>query len=358
MRFVTPERRKQVVLALRILAIAGCIALFVHALAHADLAAAWTRIRAMGASVMLVLVPFAVGLAFDAAAVRALLAALGREVPLRTIFGVRLFTEAVNNTAPAGAVFADAAAPLMIAKRADIPVTDAFAASTAKRWLVVRMHGVYCAAAVAIGVDAISRASTSLFGGRHGMPIIVLLGAFALVLSSFGIEMLAARMRVASRTSGIIGRWTRVQAWIAERRHHFEHADAQLERLADDRRASLDASARLGVMWLAEGVETWLILRLLGANLGFAEVISFDAALSIVRSAAVFAPAGIGVQDVGYLAVLEAYGVPAASGIGPAFVVVKRLKELFWIALGFALSARTLIPRRPIRELRTDQPPR
>jgi hypothetical protein len=84
----------------------------------------------------------------------------------------------------------------------------------------------------------------------------------------------------------------------------------------------------------------------LGANLGFIDVVSFDAALSIVRSAAIFAPAGIGVQDVGYLAVLEAYGVTDASAIGPAFVVIKRTKEAFWIAIGYAALALTSRHRR------------
>ena len=52
---------------------------------------------------------------------------------------------------------------------------------------------------------------------------------------------------------------------------------------------------------------------------------------------AFFAPAGIGVQDVGYLAVLNAYGVPDANAIGPAFVVLKRMKELVFVAFGYAL---------------------
>jgi hypothetical protein len=68
---------------------------------------------------------------------------------------------------------------------------------------------------------------------------------------------------------------------------------------------------------------------------------SFDAALSVVRSAAVFAPAGIGVQDVGYLTVLEAYGVPGTSGIAPAFVLLKRMKEALFVAIGFIVIART-----------------
>jgi uncharacterized membrane protein YbhN (UPF0104 family) len=92
---------------------------------------------------------------------------------------------------------------------------------------------------------------------------------------------------------------------------------------------------------MIEGLESFLLLRLLGAPLGLVEVLAFDAALSVVRSSAMFAPAGIGVQDVGYLVVLEAYGVPDARSLGPAFIVLKRLKEAVWIAIGFVLLART-----------------
>ncbi len=327
-------------LALRAALVAGCLVLFVRVLAGADLGAAWARIRAMGPAALLVLLPAPFGLLCDAAAWRRLLAALGQRARLRTLFGIRLVTEAVNNTTPAGAVWSEAAAPVLVSRRCGIAVADAFAASTAKRWSIVRMHGAYVALAVALGATSLAHASTSLLGGRHGLPLLVLASALGLVLFAAGIEWLASRGGIAERTSGFIGRWSRVRAWIEEHRRHFLLADRQLRRLSEDRRASLAAAARVLLLWLAEGFETWLILHLLGARLDYAAVISFDAALSIVRSAAVFAPAGIGVQDAGYLAALEAYGVPDAAAIGPAFVVVKRAKEAFWIAIGLAMFVR------------------
>jgi uncharacterized membrane protein YbhN (UPF0104 family) len=93
-------------------------------------------------------------------------------------------------------------------------------------------------------------------------------------------------------------------------------------------------------LWLVEGLETYLILRLLGAPLGLREVLALDAALSVIRTAAIFAPGGIGVQDVSYLAVFEAYGVPDAASLGTAFIVLKRAKEAAWVAVGFAMLAR------------------
>lgn len=338
-------------------ALAACIALFVHALATADLAAAWARIRAIGPLALLVLVPLPIGLLCDAAALARLLAALGKRVRIATLFRIRLATEAVVNSAPAGSVFADALQPLLIGRRTDASIADAFAASTARRWIVVRTHGAYVAVTVALGVTMIARASTALLGGRHGLPLLVLTGALGLVLLANGIQWLATRGSVAERMSGLVGRarFLKLGAWIEKRRHHFERADEQLARLGEDKRADASAMLRIAGLWLMEGVETWLILNLLGAQIDLVDVISFDAALSVVRSAAVFAPAGIGVQDVGYMAVLSAYGVPDAHAIGPAFVVLKRAKEAFWMVVGFVILARSGVRPKAVREAQLAQ---
>lgn len=335
--------------ALRFVAFGACLVLFVHALAHANVGAALSRIRTLGPVALVVLLPFPLGMLFDAAAFRRLLAALGRDVRLGTLFEVRLAAEAVTNSTPAGAVWADAMVPVLVSRRADATAADVFAASTAKRWLVVRMHGLYVALSAALGMAFLARASVALVGGRS-LGLMVVAGALGLVLLAQGIEWIAANGRLGGRVSTMIGRarFARVRAWIDARHHQFEHADAQLARLSSDKRTSLGAAARIFVLWILEGVETFLLLRVLGAHLGLVEVMSFDAALSVLRSAAVFAPAGIGVQDVGYLAALSAYGVPPESGIGPAFVVLKRAKELAWIAVGLLLLARTSRPRRAV----------
>ncbi len=59
----------------------------------------------------------------------------------------------------------------------------------------------------------------------------------------------------------------------------------------------------------------------------------------LLRSAAVPVPAGIGVQDLGYLLFLKALGVPDWKTAGTAFVVLKRGKDLVWVLAGFALLA-------------------
>ena len=48
-----------------------------------------------------------------------------------------------------------------------------------------------------------------------------------------------------------------------------------------------------------------------------------------------------------YLAMLEALGVPGASSLGPAFIVLKRVKEAICVAIGFVILAR-LGPRQDL----------
>ena len=68
--------------------------------------------------------------------------------------------------------------------------------------------------------------------------------------------------------------------------------------------------------WFAEAGETWVLLRLLGVDLSFAAVLAFEPVVSFARSAAFFIPAGLGVQDAGYMAFLrQAGGTPRGAGL-------------------------------------------
>lgn len=346
-------KRRRVLIWARGAALVACLGLFVFVLAKADLAAAWGRIRTLGPAAVLIFLPFPVALAFDTSAWRRLLGAIGQRASFWALFRVRLSTEALSNSAPAGPMWAEAMGPFLVSNRTGIPVEDAFAGLTAKRWLLIRTHGLYVATSAALGFGALGRASVEMIGNRALLGIVAAAAA-VLVAMSLGIEKIAAHGKIAGRVSGSIGRsrFVRVRTWIEQRRHRFALADTQLTRLSDDSAATLKAMLLICGLWITEGIETFLILRLLGAKLGLLDVMSFDAALSILRSAAVFAPAGIGVQDAGYLVALDAYGVPDARAIGPAFVVLKRLKEAAWVAVGLILLARA-----PRTDAEIPQPP-
>jgi uncharacterized membrane protein YbhN (UPF0104 family) len=102
--------------------------------------------------------------------------------------------------------------------------------------------------------------------------------------------------------------------------------------------------------WFAEALETWVLLKLLAMDLSFAAVLAFEPVVSFARSAAFFIPAGLGVQDAGYMAFLQRAAIPDAVNKAAAFVLLKRFKEVVWIAVGWILLLAARARQRNARD--------
>jgi uncharacterized membrane protein YbhN (UPF0104 family) len=134
----------------------------------------------------------------------------------------------------------------------------------------------------------------------------------------------------------------RVQRWTLAREVAFVETDQHVRAVLQSHVLKL-VLAFLWILcgWFAEAGESWLLLRLLGVELSFPAVLAFEPVVSFARSAAFFIPAGLGVQDAGYMALLRAAHIPDATNRAAAFVLLKRFKELFWIAVGWMLLLAT-----------------
>jgi glycosyltransferase 2 family protein len=94
--------------------------------------------------------------------------------------------------------------------------------------------------------------------------------------------------------------------------------------------------------WLAEGLDSWISLRLLGVRVSYANVLSFDSLVSLIRSLAFFLPGALGVQELSYMAFLRTFGIGDDTNLLMAFVLLKRAKEVFWIVTGCANRTVTM----------------
>jgi glycosyltransferase 2 family protein len=107
------------------------------------------------------------------------------------------------------------------------------------------------------------------------------------------------------------------------------------------RRLTLSIAFHL-VAWLLGAIEAYLILKFLGIPVSLATATVIEAFGTGVRFATFLVPASFGVQEGGFAVTFVALGLSAANGI--AFGLVRRLRELVWIAIGLALFA---VGRRP-----------
>lgn len=292
------------------------VGLLVRTLRKADLAHALDLVRGLGPTALALAIPALLVLAFETMAWRVSLAPLGPP-PLLRLAQVRLATDAVLMSIPGGVVVSEWLIPVTLRERCGMTLPAATAASVARKWLGTRAHALYILLAAALGWSFLGQRSPAL-------PWMVAASALLPLSLSVAMALAASRGSVATRIGSLLPRS------LAARRHGFVATDAELVRvMRQDRRRTATATMLYLAGWLCESVEAFVIARALGAPLGFTDVFAVEAGLSLVRSVVFFAPSGIGVQDLGYVAVF--------GEVGAAFVLLKRARELVWIGAGYLL---------------------
>ncbi|HTJ80423.1 MAG TPA: lysylphosphatidylglycerol synthase transmembrane domain-containing protein [Polyangiaceae bacterium] len=296
----------------------------------------------VGPIVVLIVLPQAIGTLLHAAAWRELLAALGTRVPLFALTRVFLGSEGARMAMPAGAAVGESVAAFEVKSRFDSGWPKALASLAAKKAWVLCTHAICLVALFVVGGAALERLGANLPAG-HWLLIVLWGMTISLVLAG-GLTLTLLASRRAARTTVRIASRVPIAAlrnWAAERAHHPELAAAA----AIAPVAHLKSGALLLAQWVTEFAETWLILRLLGTNVTFTEALAIELGSSLVRALAFVVPGGLGVTDASYVGMLAALGVPNATEVGAGFVLLKRAKEIFFIAVGLgALARRPALP--------------
>jgi hypothetical protein len=120
--------------------------------------------------------------------------------------------------------------------------------------------------------------------------------------------------------------------WLREMGAHL----ARLTRSGGLRPATL----LLLAAWLVESLESFALLSVLGSRAAFAQVISVEGTVSLLRVLAFALPGRLGVQELGYLAAFGRLGLADAVSLTAAFALLKRAREALSIGVGYALLAR------------------
>jgi len=98
--------------------------------------------------------------------------------------------------------------------------------------------------------------------------------------------------------------------------------------------------------WMASGVWLWVVLKTMGLPTGLWAAIAIQALLEGLRSATVFIPAAIGVQEVGYAALAPVFGL--TPEIGLAISLLRRARDVV-VAVPVFLAWQAIEGRRAFK---------
>ncbi len=325
--------------------IAGAAALW-FILAHAD----WQRASLLVASVGLlgfsaILVPQSICLLLESWSWSAAFRLLGTKPPFLRLLRIRAGTEALAQSLPVGTMVAEGVTPLLL-RDVGVRASITIASQLARRHFLIWSQGLYAALVAVVGFQ-----SLQLLDGPGPIPLgfATALAAVSLLVAAFLLRFVFSKRQVAERLLDWLGRvlWRRAGTWLEDQRPQFIRADEATQTVFS---ASLGrrflAATPLLFSWLIETLETWLITHLLGLHWPILLVAGMEVLVALVRHLAFVVPAGLGVQDAGYVLFFHALGAPDPTTTGAAFTLLKRGKELCWIAIGYLVLAPELLKLR------------
>lgn len=250
-------------------------------------------------------------------------------VPFPRLLAARLAGEAVNLTTPTASVGGEAVKTWLV--RAYVPISESLPSVVIAKTTITIAQTLFLLLGIVVGYRSLPPGSSLLWGME-----------WLLVL-----ECLGTAGFVAVQVLGVTGgarRWLERLGVLGEGRHAatVEQIDQAFSHFYRHRPRRLASSIawHLGG-WLLGSLEAYCILHAMGVAVPFTRALVIDAFGAGVGFAAFLIPARLGAQEAGDLAVFIALGLGAPVGL--TFSLVRRLREVVWAAVGFAMLAG--IPR-------------
>ena len=253
-------------------------------------------------------------------------------VPLGTLMWTRLAGEAFNLTTPTAALGGEAVKTWLLRDR--VALSEGVSSVIVAKTTITMAQGLLLLLGVVL-------AWTSLAADSR------ILTAMEWLLA---LEIVSLALFVLAQTRGLASFGGRVLARLGlrrfERHEGLDRVDRSLAEfyLQQPRRLGLSIFFHL-VAWLLGAVEGWMILWLLGTPVSLMTATVIEAFGTGIRFATFLIPGSLGALEGGYAATFAALGLGGTMGV--TFSLVRRLREIVWIAVGLIAFALLRVPRPP-----------
>ncbi len=246
-------------------------------------------------------------------------------VGFRTLLLARLAGEAFNLATPTAALGGEAVKAWLLGHR--VPLEASVPSIIVAKTTITVAQGLFLLLGVVLAWSSASRGSILL----HAM------------LWLLAIETVALAAFVVAQTRGMLAWGGRLLARLGmsavgtEALGRIDDVLARFYRTAP-RRLSLSVAFHFAA-WLLGSLETWLILRFLGAPVSLASATVIEAFGAAVRFATFVIPASLGALEGGYVVTFAALGLSSTTAV--SFSLVRRIREAVWVGLGLVAFAAT-----------------
>jgi uncharacterized membrane protein YbhN (UPF0104 family) len=294
------------------------------------------RIKGIGPAAILIVLPYGLVFLTESLAWRVTI----RKDPLPgtgSMFLVRMATDALLYSIPGGVAVAEPMRPVLLKRECGVDMTEGIGSCIITKINIAVAQSVY----ILIGFSLVMlfypgvAAQFGLAEGAGGFGVIAV--SLLCVVALLTLPFSGPRMEQARRALARIP-LRPLRALLAKGEPIILRLDEHVGRFARDHKGRFALSLVFSFCaWMIVGGETFLILKFLGADPTFTQAVALESTASLFRIVFFFLPGGLGASEVGFVALLVAFGFPDPITLSAAYIAVKRIKEGGWILAGYVV---------------------
>ncbi len=256
--------------------------------------------------------------------------------PLRSMFKVlpvRIGCDALLNSLPAGVVPAETLRPIWLRRACKIPIEESVAACMMGKINMAAAEGLFLVVIMALaGFAGPGHGSAAMLSGSTIIPLVlVLLLVFAVVGYIYSGARVTQLILLLKRIA-----WNRWLSFLSRIESSATKIDSTILLFArKNRRAVFNSLAAFVAGWIFLGLESYVVLRILGQNVSVGQGLLMEGTASLLRIAFFFIPSAFGAAEAAYVSLIAGFGLADPASIALAFITIKRSREVLWIALGY-----------------------
>lgn len=259
-------------------------------------------------------------------------------IPFFKLLKIQLITETISMTLPAGMAIGEPLRPYLCNRFIGIPLPAGVASVAVRKLMLGVAQGIYTIIGAIAGFSLLQTISIPMIPA--GVLGYIMVGAGVAVFSIFFVFLLLLLNGNAAQSVHrllMFVPFKRVKKWLLDRESGFLDTDTELKSFDTPFAGRLILVLLIYILaWFMLAVESYIILRLLGVDISFLQVLSMDTAITMLRAFFFFIPSGLGIQELGYRVFFQALGLYNVQDYG-AFVLLRRFKELLWYTFGYGI---------------------
>lgn len=316
--------------ALKLAFLALGLALLGGLLAQADLADLWDSARRVGfAGMAVVLGVFALSFWADVASWHVILVGVPFDWRWSArLYAIRMVGEAYNNVTPMASVGGEPVKAWLLKTNYNIRLRESSASLVLAKTTIVMSLAAFVAGGLLMMLMHPALARDFTWAGAAALGMLVLFSVVFFLMQRLKLSSFVARGigngRFGRRLSGLIA--------------FAEDLDARFLHFYSAHRVRLTSSLVFAcVSWVLGMVEIYVAMLWLGAPITVPEAWIVEALVQTVRIGVFFIPSGLGAQDGAFMVIGQALTGDASAGL--ALALLRRCRELIWIAAGLLLAS-------------------